>query len=81
MILIWVYSRWIKKVKKRKIKNKKKGFVGGGKVGEMGCGKLIISLNGPAEKGGGAAADDVDSGSLLLNQGSTLPCDSTALSL
>lgn len=80
MILIWVYSRWIKKVKKEGEK-KKKGFVGGGKVGEMGCGKLIISLKGPAEKGGGAAADDVDSGSLLLNQGSTLPCDSTALSL
>lgn len=55
--------------------------MGGGKVGEMGCGKLIISLKGPAEKGGGAAADDVDSGSLLLNQGSTLPCDSTSLSL
>lgn len=44
-------------------------------------GGLIISLNVPAEKGGGAAAEDVDSGSLLLNQGSNLPCDSISLSL
>lgn len=42
---------------------------------------LVFSLNVGAEKHGGALAEYVKSSSLFLNQGSTLPCESIALSL